>query len=77
MNSAVKKLAEEIQSLSLDDQVVIAQTVWDRIEHFTDPEIEKAWMEESERRWLEIEQGKVHCLSAEKAMEKARAELKR
>jgi putative addiction module component (TIGR02574 family) len=75
MNSAVQKLAEEIQALSLDDQVILAQSVWDRIEHFTDPEIEQAWMEESERRWQEIEQGKVQCVSAEEAMKRARASL--
>ncbi len=77
MNSALKKLTEEIQALSLDDQVIIAQSVWDRIEHFTDPEIERAWMEESERRWQEIEQGKVQCVSAEEAMKKVRDHLKR
>jgi len=77
MNSAVKKLTEEILSLPLDDQVIIAQTVWDRVEHFSDPEIEQAWMEESERRWKEIEQGQVQCLSAEEAMNRARANLTR
>mgnify|MGYP006303171973 CR=1 FL=1 len=75
MNSTVQKLAEEIQALSLADQVILAQSVWDRIEHFTDPEIEQAWMEESERRWQEIEQGKVQCVSAEEAMKRARASL--
>ena len=77
MNSAVKKLTEEILSLPLDDQVIIAQTVRDRVEHFGDPEIEQAWMEESERRWKEIEQGQVQCLSAEEAMNRARANLTR
>ena len=75
MNSTVQKLDEEIQALSLADQVILAQSVWDRIEHFTDPEIEQAWMEESERRWQEIEQGKVQCVSAEEAMKRARASL--
>lgn len=77
MNSAVKKLTEEILSLPLDDQVIIAQTVWDRVEHFSDPETEQAWMEASERRWKEIEQGQVQCLSAEEAMNRARANLTR
>ncbi len=36
------------------------------------PEIEKAWLKEAERRWREIEEGKVECIPAQEVMEKAR-----
>ena len=52
-----KRLSEEILALPLEDQVIIAQMVWDHIEHSADAEIEQAWMEESECRWREIEEG--------------------
>ena len=75
MNAATKRLTEEILALPLDDQVAIAQAVWDHVEHFADSEIEQAWMEESERRWREIEEGKVECVPAAEAMSRARASL--
>ena len=77
MNAIAKKLAEEILALPLDDQVAIAQMVWDHVKHFADTEVEQAWMEESERRWREIEEGKVECVGAEAAMQRARDTLKK
>lgn len=77
MNAASKKLVNELLALPLDQQVAIAQVVWDHIEHFADPQVEQAWMEESERRWREIEEGKVECVDADVAMRRARDILKR
>ncbi|PIP41856.1 hypothetical protein COZ13_08760 [Candidatus Desantisbacteria bacterium CG_4_10_14_3_um_filter_40_18] len=37
--------------------------------------MEKAWMDETEKRWQEIEQGRVQCISAKEVMKKARASL--
>jgi len=77
MNAASKKLVDELLALPLDEQVAIAQVVWDHIEHFADAQVEQAWMEESERRWREIEKGKVECVEAEVAMRRARDSLEK
>ena len=50
-------LKEKILALSPDEKAIIAQEVWDSIEHFIDPEVEKAWLNEAEKRWQEIEEG--------------------
>ncbi|MDI6793757.1 MAG: addiction module protein [bacterium] len=68
-------LAEKVLALPIDERVILAQRVWDSVEHFVDPEIEKAWLDEAERRWREIEQGRVQCMPAEEVMKKARASL--
>ncbi len=77
MSTMTMKLMEKILALPTDEKVALAQQVWDSVEHFVNPEIEKVWLDEAEKRWREIEQGRVQCISAEKVMKKARASLKK
>ncbi|MEW6087864.1 MAG: addiction module protein [bacterium] len=77
MSTVTAGLMEKILSLPIEERVSLAQRVWDSVEHFVNPEIEKAWLNEAERRWQEIEQDRIQCISAEKAMKKARASLKK
>jgi putative addiction module component (TIGR02574 family) len=72
MRSESEALKEKILALSPDEKAIIAQEVWDSIEHFIDPEVEKAWLNEAEKRWQEIEEGKVAAISVEEAFRKAR-----
>lgn len=60
----------------MDDRVILAQQLWDSIEGFSDPNIEEEWLEKAEKRWEEIENGRVHCFPAAEAMLKARNSLK-
>ena len=41
------------------------------------PEVEKAWMDLADRRWREIEEGRIQCLPADEAMRRARQSLAR
>ncbi|MBU1752407.1 addiction module protein [bacterium] len=76
MSTATMQLMEKVLALPMDERVILAQHVWDSVEHFIiDPEIEKSWMDEAERRWHEIEQGRVQCIPAKEVMKKARASL--
>jgi len=68
-------LLDQILALQPDERAILAQRVWESIEHFVSPEIERAWLEESEKRWQEIEEGRVQCIPAADAMRKARASL--
>jgi len=45
--------------------------------HFINPEVAKAWLDEADRRWQEIEEGKVQCLPADQVMKQARESLGR
>lgn len=75
MTATVKQLARQVLALPVDDRASLAQKVCDSIEHFSNHETEKAWMEEADRRWREIEEGKVVCIPAEDVMRRARASL--
>jgi len=75
MSTTTIELSQQILALPIDERVILAQRVWNSVEHFVDPKIEKVWLDEAERRWQEIEQGKVQCIPAEEVMRKARASL--
>jgi putative addiction module component (TIGR02574 family) len=77
MELALNELTDQALSLSVDERTLLAQRLWESIEGFIDTETEKAWLEESDRRWKDIKEGKVKCIPAEKAMKKARASLNR
>ena len=64
-------------ALPVEERVVLAQCVWDSVGHFASFEVEKAWMDEVDRRWREIEEGKVQCLPADQVMKRARESLGR
>jgi putative addiction module component (TIGR02574 family) len=71
----LSKVTNEPLALPVDERVVLAQRVWDSVEHFASSEIEKAWMDEADRRWLEIEEGKAQCQPADEVMRRARESL--
>ena len=73
--STLAELTNKALSLSVDERVMLAQRVWDSVEHFESAETEKAWMETADRRWHEIESGKIKCLPADEVMRQARKSL--
>lgn len=68
-------LLDEVLTLEIDERAVLAQKIWDSIEHFVSPEVEEAWLVEADRRWREIEEKRVMCISADEAIKKARKSL--
>lgn len=75
--STIMDIEKTIFSLPPDERAALAHRIWDSLEGFVDAEIEKAWMDEAERRWQEIKEGKVNCIPAEEVMKRARAALKK
>jgi putative addiction module component (TIGR02574 family) len=70
------EVTNEALALPVEERVVLAQRVWNSVEHFASSEIEKAWMDEADQRWLEIEEGKTQCLPADEVMRRARESLR-
>jgi len=70
-------LLDEVLTLQIDDRAILAQKIWDSIEHFASPEVEEAWLAEADRRWQEIEEERVTCISADDAIKKARVRLRK
>jgi putative addiction module component (TIGR02574 family) len=76
MTTTMKDLRRQVLALPPDKRALLAQDVWDSIEHFADASVEQAWMAEADRRWQQIEQGKVRLVSGSAAMARARAALR-
>jgi len=77
MSTAIIELTHQAMALPADKRALLALRLWESVQDFIDPEIEQAWFEEVEKRWLEIKSGIVRCLPAEEVMNKARATLNR
>lgn len=75
--SILTEIEKTILSLPPDERAALAYRILDSLEGFSDSEIEKAWMDEAERRWREIKGGKVRCMPAEEVLKRARAALKK
>ena len=73
----LSEVTKEALSLPVEDRVVLAQRVWESMEHFANTDVENAWMDEADRRWREIEEGKVQCQPADQVMKAARESLSR
>ncbi len=52
--SRLTDVTDQALALPAEERVILAQRVWDSVEHFANSEVEKAWMEEVDRRWREI-----------------------
>ena len=74
MLSDVTKKALDLPS---EERIILVQRVWDSVGHFVSPEVEQAWMDEADRRWQEIEEGKVQCLPADQVIKQARLQNQR
>ena len=70
MNARVKKLSEQIRKLSPDEQAVLIDELLGNLHHRVDPEIEKAWAEEAQRRWWAYLQGGVKTVPADQVFAK-------
>jgi len=70
MNARVKKLSEEIRKLSPDEQADLMDELLVLTHREPDPEIEKAWAGEVERRWQAYLRGDVKTIPAERVFAK-------
>jgi putative addiction module component (TIGR02574 family) len=71
--STITDIEKAVFNLPPDERAALAYRIWDSLEGFSDADIEKAWMDEADRRWQEIKDGEVSCIPAEEAMKRARA----
>ena len=75
--SMLSDVTKQALDLPIEERIILVQRVWDSVGHFISHEVEKAWMDEADRRWQEIEEGKVKCLPADQVMKHARESLSR
>ncbi len=70
MNERVRKLSEEIRKLTPEEQAVLVDELLVLTYREPDPEIEKAWLNEIDRRIDAYERGETTAQDAREALRK-------
>ena len=77
MSTDLKELARELGALPVSSRTFLLDKLWESLDSSHDPELEKAWLEEAERRWEELESGRVKPIPEAQVMRDARKALKK
>jgi hypothetical protein len=75
MNERVRKISEQIRQLTAEEQADLLDEML--VHRLPDPEIEKAWIDEAERRLVALERGETQTEPLEDAMTRLRARVTR
>ncbi|MDQ6652240.1 MAG: addiction module protein [Acidobacteriota bacterium] len=62
MATELRQLFREALELTDNDRATLAGLLIESLEGPPDPDVESAWAEEAERRWREIQPGKVQTV---------------
>ncbi|MBI5025570.1 MAG: addiction module protein [Nitrospirae bacterium] len=72
----VKEIKEEASRLSSHERAQLAEHLIHSLDEEEDPEAERLWIEEAERRYREYREGKIKGRPAELVFKEARTKLK-
>jgi putative addiction module component (TIGR02574 family) len=76
MPMKVKEIEEEALRLSSHERALLVEHLIGSLEPDEDPEAERSWIEEAERRYQDYKAGKVKTIPAEQVFKDARLKLK-
>ncbi len=76
MARKVEEIERDIQALSDDERIHLLRDLVADLDGNPDQGVEKAWMEEAQRRFQELQQGVVKAVPAEEVFRGARDRLK-
>ena len=76
MPMKVKEIEEEALRLSSHERALLVERLIGSLEPDEDPEAERSWIEEAERRYQDYKAGKVKTIPAEQVFKDARLKLK-
>jgi hypothetical protein len=77
MARAVSEIEKEIRGLERDDQEQLLRALLEELDGPPDPNVERAWLEEAQRRSRELDTGAVDTIPADEVFARARDQLKR
>lgn len=77
MAHSIEKIEEEIRSLSAAEKVELLRSLIAELDAPADTDVERAWLEEAQRRHRELVEGKVKGIPGERVFEKLRSRLRR
>ncbi len=75
MLTKVKEIEKEALRLSSRERALLAEHLISSLDEQVDPEAERLWVEEAERRYREYKEGKVKAKSAKAVFKEARSKL--
>jgi putative addiction module component (TIGR02574 family) len=76
MSTIVAELEAKIRSLSLEDKTELVRALIAELDGAPEADVERAWLEEAQRRYREVVEGKVQPVPGERVFENLRARLK-
>jgi len=77
MRTVAKKVIDEVLLLPTDTRVSLVEQLLISLNLPTQPEVDRLWAEEAERRIAQIEKGKVKLLPGEKVFSDIRKKYQR
>ena len=75
MRSKIKGIEEEALKLPSQERARLAEQLISSLDEEEDPEAERLWVEEAERRYKEYKEGKVKAKPADLVFKEARSKL--
>lgn len=72
MGTITDELAAKIKNLPDTEKIELVDTILMQLDR-PDPEIDRIWADESRKRWLAYQAGKIETVSYEQVMDKHRA----
>ena len=76
MASKLKEIEENALQLPPHDRAALAEHLIHSLDEVEDPEAERLWIEEAERRYKEYKEGKIKGIPAASVFKEARSKLK-
>ena len=76
MANTVEKIEEEIRSLGAAEKVELLRLLIAELDAPADADVERAWLEEAQRRHREFVEGKVKGVPGERVFENLRSRLR-
>jgi hypothetical protein len=77
VSSVVAELEGKIRSLSLQDKTDLVRALIAELDGVPESDVERAWLEEAQRRYRVVVEGRVQPVSGKRVFENLRARLKR
>ena len=75
MPSKIQEIENEVLSLPPQERAIIAEHIIRSLDDEEDPEVERLWIAEAERRYKEYKEGKVKARPASLVFKEARSKL--
>jgi putative addiction module component (TIGR02574 family) len=75
MSSKIKEIKEEALKLSSYERAQLAEHLIRSLDEAEDPEAERLWIEEAERRYQEYKRGRIKAKPVDKVFKEVRSKL--